>query len=185
MVWHRWPRGKKILSLSLLASSKEPPVVALGFVLLVLAGLLGAGIALANRDPVEAEAFGVTLQNVSVGGLFLVGMAVGVAAMLGLGLMLLGAGRRRAKRVAVKREVRDVRGERESLAEENARLQAELERTQADAAHDTTSTAVVTPAAAPAGPSAPPTSAAARTVLPGEPGRRSGNDVESPDRRTR
>ena len=160
-------------------------MVALGFVLLVLTGLLATGVVLANREPVEAEAFGVTLENVSVGGLFLIGMVAGVAAMLGLGLMLAGASRRRAKRVAVKREVRDVRGERESLAEENARLQAELERTQAHAAHDSTSTASGPPAAAPAGPSGPPTSAAARTVLPGESGRRTGNDVDGPGGRTR
>ena len=159
-------------------------MVALGFLLLVLAGLLATGVALTNREPVEAEAFGVTLENVSVGGLFLIGMVVGVAAMLGLGLMLLGASRRRAKRVAAKREVRDVRGERESLAEENARLQAELERSQSEAATDTTSAAHQSPApfgaapsgtgpsgTGPSGPSGPPTSAAARTVLPGEPDR--------------
>lgn len=106
-------------------------MVAFGLVLLVLAALVAAGIVLSNGDSVQADAFGVSLDNVSVGGLFLVGMVVGVVAMLGLGLMMLGAARRRAKRVAVKREVRDVRGERESLAEENARLQAELERTSA------------------------------------------------------
>ncbi len=160
-------------------------MVALGFVLLVLAGLLATGVVLTNREPADAEAFGVMLENLSVGGLFLIGMVVGVAAMLGLGLMLAGASRRRAKRIAVKREVRDVRGERESLAEENARLQAELERTHADAAHDTTSTASGSPAAAAAGPSGPATSAAARTVLPGEPGRRAGNDLDGPGGRTR
>lgn len=104
-------------------------MVAVGLVVLVLSVLVAAGIVLANGESVEAEAFGVSLDGVSVGGLFLVGMVVGVVAMLGLGLMLLGAARRRTKQVAVKREVRDVRGERESLAEENARLQAELERT--------------------------------------------------------
>lgn len=104
-------------------------MVAVGFVLLVLSALLAVGIVLTNRESVQAEVFGVSLDNLSVGGLFLVGLVVGVVTMVGLGLMLVGAARRRAKRVAAKREVRNVRGERESLAEENARLQAELERT--------------------------------------------------------
>ncbi len=106
-------------------------MVAVGLVLLVLSVLVGAGMVLSNGENIQAEALGVSLDGISVGGLFLVGMAVGVVAMLGLGLMLLGAARRRAKRVAVKREVRSVRGERENLAEENARLQAELERNAA------------------------------------------------------
>ncbi len=103
-------------------------MVLVGVVLLVLCGLLGAGIALTNTDPVSAEAFGVTLSNVSVRGLFLLGVVVGALAMLGLGLMLVGAARKRAKKVALKREVKHVRGEQESLAEENARLQEQLER---------------------------------------------------------
>lgn len=106
-------------------------MVAVGLVLLVLSVLVAAGIVLSNGENVQAEAFGVSMDGVSVGGLFLIGMAVGVVAMLGLGLMLLGAARRRAKRVAVNREVSSVRGERENLAEENARLQAELERNAA------------------------------------------------------
>ncbi|MBW3640980.1 MAG: hypothetical protein KY451_14215 [Actinobacteria bacterium] len=106
-------------------------MVAVGLVLLVLSVLVAAGMVLSNGESIQAEALGVSLEGISVGGLFLVGMAVGVVAMLGLGLMLLGAARRRAKRVAVKREVSSVRGERENLAEENARLQAELERNAA------------------------------------------------------
>jgi hypothetical protein len=103
-------------------------VVAVGLVLIVLCVLLAAGVVLTNSESVQAEAFGVSLDNVSIGGLFLIGVVVGAVAMTGLGLMLVGAARKRAKQVAVKREVRDVRGERADLAEENARLQAELER---------------------------------------------------------
>ncbi len=103
-------------------------MVAVGLVLIVLCALLAAGVVLANGGSVQAEAFGVSLDKVSIGGLFLVGVVVGALAMTGLGLMLVGAARRRAKQVAVKREVRDVRGERADLAQENARLQAELER---------------------------------------------------------
>jgi uncharacterized integral membrane protein len=104
-------------------------VVALGLVLLVLCVLLVLGIVLNNDGPVQAEAFGVSLDNVSVGGLFLVGVGVGSLLMIALGLVLVGSARKRHKKVAAKREVNDVKGERESLAEENARLQAELERT--------------------------------------------------------
>lgn len=103
-------------------------MVILGLVLLVLAAVVAVGIALNNTAPVEAEAFGVSLDGVSVGGLFLLGMALGALALLGLALALSGARRKRTKRVAAKREVSNVRTERESLAEENARLQAELNR---------------------------------------------------------
>jgi membrane protein implicated in regulation of membrane protease activity len=103
-------------------------VVALGLVLLVLCLIVGAGVVLANPDAVTAEAFGVSLSGLTVGGLFLLGAALGALALLGLGLMLAGAARRRAKKKAMQREVHSVRGEQETLAEENARLQAELER---------------------------------------------------------
>jgi hypothetical protein len=103
-------------------------VVALGLVLLVLCLIVGAGVALDNSDSVSAEAFGASLSGLTVGGLFLLGAALGALAMLGLGLMLAGAARKRAKKKAVEREVHSVRNEQETLAEENARLQAELER---------------------------------------------------------
>lgn len=97
-------------------------MVALGLVLLVVCVALGAGITLSNTDAVSAEAFGVTLSNVSVGGLFLLGAAVGALTVLGLVLMLMGGARKRAKHKAHKREV-------ETTAAENARLQEQLERT--------------------------------------------------------
>ncbi len=105
-------------------------MVALGLVLLVLCVLLAVGISLPNTDTVSAEAFGVSLSNVSLGGLFLLGLATGAVAMVGLGMILIGAARQRSKKRAVKREVSTVRTEQESLAEENARLQAELEQRQ-------------------------------------------------------
>src|SRR6476469_7460055 len=105
-------------------------MVALGLVLLVLAALLTLGIVLSNTDPANAAAFGVSLSGVSLGGLFLVGVVTGAVAMLGLTLFLGGGIRRRHKRVERKREVRSVRGEAETLAEENARLAAELEQTR-------------------------------------------------------
>ncbi|MCW2680679.1 MAG: hypothetical protein JWM62_2080 [Frankiales bacterium] len=103
-------------------------MIVLGLILLVLCLVLGAGIVLSNTDSLSAEAFGVSLSNVSIGGLFLAGTAVGALAMLGLGLMLVGAARKRTKKLRMKREVHHVRSEQEVLAEENARLQAELEQ---------------------------------------------------------
>jgi hypothetical protein len=97
-------------------------VVALGLVLLVLCVALGAGVVLSNPDAITAEAFGVTLSNVSIGGLFLVGAGLGGLAVLALGLMLGGGARKRAKHKAHKREV-------QTTTAENARLQEQLERT--------------------------------------------------------
>ena len=103
-------------------------MVLLGAILLVLCLVLGAGMYFSNTDPVSAEAFGVSLSNVSVGGLFLFGVVVGAVALLSLGMLTGGAARKRRKSTALKREVRNARGEQETLAERNARLEAELER---------------------------------------------------------
>ncbi len=46
--------------------------------------------------------------------------------MLGLALMVSGAARKRHKTVVRKREVKDVRGQAETLEQENARLREEL-----------------------------------------------------------
>ena len=106
-------------------------MVLVGAVLLVLCVLLALGVYLPNGETVTAEAFGVSLSNVSIGGLFLLGVAVGALAMLALGMVVAGAARKRHKKVAMKREVRSARGEQETLAEENARLQAQLEQERA------------------------------------------------------
>lgn len=103
-------------------------MIALGLVLLVLAVLLTLGIALFNGDPSGAEAFGVSLANVSIGGLFLTGVITGVVGAVGLSLMLGGFARGRSKKVRTKRAVKNARGEAETLAEENARLQEQLAR---------------------------------------------------------
>jgi len=108
-------------------------VVLLGAILLVLCLVLGAGIVLSNTEATTAEAFGVSLSNVSLGGLFLAGVAVGALAVLALGMLLGGAARKRRKQAALKREVRTARGEQETLAERNARLEAELERERTSA----------------------------------------------------
>lgn len=106
-------------------------MVLVGAVLLVLCVILVLGLYLPNGEAAPAEAFGVSLSNVSIGGLFLLGVAVGALTMLALGMVAMGAARKRHKKAAMKREVRSARGDQETLAEENARLQAQLERERA------------------------------------------------------
>ena len=108
-------------------------MVLLGAILLVLCLVLGAGVVLSNTEATSAEAFGVSVTNVSLGGFFLVGVIIGAVAVLALGMLLGGAARKRRKRAALKREVRAARGEQETLAERNARLEAELERERTSA----------------------------------------------------
>ena len=100
----------------------------LGLILLALSAAVGVAVALNNTSSATVEALGYSLSGLTLGGVFLVGMGVGALAMLGLWLMVRGAARKRAKKLALKREVNHVRSEQESLAEENARLQAELEQ---------------------------------------------------------
>ena len=102
-------------------------MIVLGTVLLVLAVLLTLGTVFTNGDPAAVEVFGISLAGVSIGGLFLAGVVTGVVGMLGLSLMLGGGARKRHKRVQQKREVRDVKGQAETLEQENARLREELQ----------------------------------------------------------
>ena len=108
-------------------------MVLLGAILLVLCLVLSAGVFFSNTDPISAEAFGVSLSNVSLGGFFLAGVVIGALAVLALGMLLGGAARKRRKRAALKREVKTARGEQETLAERNARLEAELARERTSA----------------------------------------------------
>ena len=101
-------------------------MVVLGLLLLLGAGALTAAVVMANTDTVAVSAFGESATGLTVGGLFLAGVIAGAIAILGLTMMLAGLSRRRARRVGLKREMRDVRDERETLAEENARLRDEL-----------------------------------------------------------
>lgn len=103
-------------------------MVALGLVLLILSVLFAVGIVGSNGAPLDASAFGVSLSNVSIGGLFLAGLITGLVGALGLFLLLGGAARRRNRRVRTKREVTNARTEADDLAERNARLEEQLER---------------------------------------------------------
>jgi len=105
-------------------------MVVLGLLLLLAAALLTAGLVLQNTDVVTATLSGHTFSG-TVGALFLAGAITGAVAILGVLMLLSGLGRRRTRRAGLKRQVRDARVEKESLAEENARLQRELEATRA------------------------------------------------------
>ena len=85
---------------------------------------------LTTRETRRAAAFGQTASGLTLGGVFLAGAVAGAIAILGLTMILAGASRRRARRAGLKREMRDVRDERETLAEENARLRDELAATR-------------------------------------------------------
>ena len=101
-------------------------MVVFGLLLVLAAGAVTLGIALSNTDPVAASLFGVSLDNVSVGGLFLTGVVAGAVLVLGIALLLLGGARKRSRRVKTKRTIRATRSEKEQLAEENATLRAQL-----------------------------------------------------------
>lgn len=101
-------------------------MAAIGLVLLVLSGIFTLGVVLSNTDPVSASAFGVTLSNVSLGGLFLAGAIAGILFGIGLGLLVAGSARKRHRRVATKRTIKGTRTEKEQLAAENEELRARL-----------------------------------------------------------
>ena len=102
----------------------------LGLILLVLTGALTAAVALNNPDATSVSAFGTSMTNLTVGELFFFGALTGLVFGLGLSMMLAGAARQRAKRRALKTQTKAIRSERETLAEENARLQEELSRSR-------------------------------------------------------
>jgi hypothetical protein len=103
-------------------------MLALGLILLVLSGALTAVVVLNNTDATSVSAYGYSLTNLNTGTLFAFGAITGLVFGLALAMMIMGAGRARARRRTLKSQVKAVRSERESLAEENARLQEELER---------------------------------------------------------
>jgi membrane protein implicated in regulation of membrane protease activity len=105
-------------------------MIVLGLLLLVAAGALTTDLVVKNTDPTTAAAFGQSVSHLTTGRLFLAGVVTGAIAVLGLMLIGAGASRRQTRRAGLKRQVRDARGERETLADENARLQAELDAAQ-------------------------------------------------------
>ena len=104
-------------------------MIVLGIVLLLICLVVGVGAALSNPDPATLDVFGFGITGLTLGGLVLLAAGLGLLAMLAVGMILSGAARKRAKR----QQVKQVGRERETLAEENARLQAELHEREARA----------------------------------------------------
>jgi hypothetical protein len=101
-------------------------MLVLGLLLLVGAGVVGVTVVIDNADPVTVSAFGQSYAT-STAGVFLAGVIAGLAVMAGVGLMMAGFGRSRAKGKRFKMRVHQVRAEKNELAEENARLRARIE----------------------------------------------------------
>jgi len=100
-------------------------VIVLGAVLLVVAALFTLASVFNGAD-VDYKILNLSINHVSVGGLFLTGLVTGAVAMFALSLLLGGGARRRHKNVERKREVKSVRGQAETLEQENTRLREEI-----------------------------------------------------------
>ena len=107
-------------------------MIVLGVILLVVAAIFALG-SVFNGTDVDYQFFGTSVDNVSVGGLFVTGLITGAVAMFALSLVLGGGARKRHKAVERKREVKSVRGQAETLEQENARLRDELAQSQSAA----------------------------------------------------
>lgn len=143
-------------------------MIALGLLVLVAAGVTALVGALANSGSDHAlarsfEIFGYHLHG-STGRLFLYGVIVGAACLLGLGMMLSGLRRSASRRLERRHERKETRGEAETLQQERDRLAAELDherdaRARAEAEASRRPVAVTTPVAGSGTTSAGPLSA--------------------------
>lgn len=100
-------------------------MIVLGAVLLVVAALFTLASVFNGAD-VDYKVLGVSIDHVSVGGLFLTGLVTGAVAMFALSLVLGGSARKARKGAERKRAVKSARGQAETLEQENARLRDEL-----------------------------------------------------------
>ena len=101
-------------------------MIVLGLLLLLASGTVALGVVLSNTNATSVEGFGLTVSNITLGGLFLAGAVTGLIFMLGLAMLAAGSGRKRRRRIETKHTVRDARTETEQLAEENTALRAQL-----------------------------------------------------------
>ncbi|MEP7056093.1 MAG: hypothetical protein ABI912_12700 [Actinomycetota bacterium] len=102
--------------------------------LLLLAASVGAAVSIAvsNTDSTSFEVFGQTVTSLSPGGLMLVGIGLGVAAVLGMWLMSVGSARNKRHRAAERQEVEQTRSRVDALEEENIRLRKVAGRREAE-----------------------------------------------------
>jgi hypothetical protein len=104
-------------------------VVVLGLLLVLLAALLAAAFLLPGASDVLADAgLPAEVADPSTPTAFVLGTAASGLLALGVLLMTGGARRRRSKRRAARERDEAARAEAASLAEQNARLQDQLER---------------------------------------------------------
>lgn len=111
-------------------------MVILGVILLVAAVVTGVAGVVVNSDDAHAltddfSIFGYAVTG-STGTLFLLGIAVGAVAVLGLALIVTATSRERRRRLAARGELRDVRAEAASVKAERDDLLARV-----DPGHDT------------------------------------------------
>lgn len=112
----------------------------LGLLLIVATVVFGADVVLENTQHSGGTIFNQTIDNLSLGGIFLAGAVTALLLALGLWLVLGGAARKRRKRVQHRSTLRETQSQKETLAEENARLARQLEQER-----QTKAAAVVSP----------------------------------------
>jgi hypothetical protein len=102
----------------------------IGLLLVIVAAVFGVDFLWKNSAHIaEPKVFGESIALHSTRSLFVVGMIVGAVALIGIALMIAGARRksdRAAKRRQQRRELGELRDERDHLKAENAHLQAQL-----------------------------------------------------------
>lgn len=106
-----------------------PVMLILGLLLLVAAGVLTAGMLIDNsKGDIRPDIFGYHLPSLNYGELFVVGVATGAVAILGLMLLLSALRRGSRRRRQVRMEGRSKQQREAELQEENARLARELDQ---------------------------------------------------------
>src|SRR5262249_31824766 len=92
-------------------AEEEPPMVVLGLLLLIGAGVFAAAVITSNSGTVGGDLWGLHVSNLSLGVVYIAGLVTALVVLLAL--VMLSAGMRRGRRL---------RQERRALAQENARL---------------------------------------------------------------
>jgi len=121
---------------------------------MLVAGAVTLDVILENTNNTDASVVGQTVSNVDLGGFFTAGVLVGIAAMIGLMLLLAGLARARRRRLERKELTRSYEGtaaQAETLQDERDRLSAELEQERAARMRAEHAGAAPSASAAPAG----------------------------------
>jgi hypothetical protein len=106
----------------------EVIMVLLGLLLLAACAVVAVEVAISNTDTATFEAFTQSFSDLTLGGLFLLGCALGAVAVLGLWMMMAGLRMGRRRRLENKHVVTETRSRVDELEDENDALRAQLER---------------------------------------------------------